>query len=112
MINFIQGVPYYMLADRCIRCEVWFPKFAVRHCPCCRGSVRHGRSRYSKGVTPHHDRPQDPYKELIEQKMDQGWTLLNQDKWNKVQAFQILEKLKPRYRGNNNNRRQQVITNI
>ena len=78
LINFLQHVPYYQLADRCKSCLIWFPKNMIVKCPCCHQRVR---------STPKHRKtsylPEAETKEIIRKAMANGWTLLKNDEFVK-----------------------------
>jgi hypothetical protein len=94
MINFIRGVPYYSIADRCSTCDVWYPKHVLNRCPCCNTLLRRNRTRYAKGVLKSKDREDaDKIKAVIRKQMDSGWTLLKPDVWKVVLEYRMAHKL-------------------
>lgn len=75
MINFIPRVPRYRLGDRCKTCLIWFPKFIVVKCPCCRQRVRTRPDQKLKTYPP-----ETEIQQIIIDKKATGWTILKNDK--------------------------------
>ena len=93
MINFIHGLPKYAVADRCTLCGIWYPKYTMRRCPCCRYPLRSKRATFPKG-TKHLKHPsKDEQREKIKQAMKAGWYPLKDDIWKSVLDFRIIHKI-------------------
>jgi hypothetical protein len=75
MINFIRGIPQFYIADRCLHCNIWFPKHTLVYCPCCHQRVRITPNRRMKTM-----KSNDEIRHIIKLKLDSGWTLLKQNK--------------------------------
>jgi hypothetical protein len=94
LINFIPGVPNYFLADYCVECARWFPKYILVYCPCCSNRLRNTRKRYAKGVIKNRDIPADEIKAKIMDAIEnKNWTLLNDKKiWQNILDWKIANK--------------------
>lgn len=90
MINFIAHVPRYALADYCVMCEVWYPKFCVVFCPCCEKRVRIKKQQNDRRWPQNHTNKQ--IAQLIEHNIAKGWTLLKEDIYDDMIEYSRLTK--------------------
>ena len=90
MINFIRSVPRYAIADRCHRCDMWYPKNMLIRCPCCNSILRIKRKKFNEQryIVPVKNNQEIIM--LIENAMSKGWTLLNRDIWKAIKDHELL----------------------
>ena len=93
MINFINGLPKYAVADRCAMCEVWYPKYSLARCPCCKSTLRGKRATFPKGTKHLRNPSKEDQCEKIRLAMDSGWKPLKEDIWKSVLDYRIIHKM-------------------
>lgn len=96
MVNFIRGLSKYAVADRCRVCEVWFPKYSLLKCPCCRGNLRGRPASFPKGgAAAHHIKKAEREEqcEQIRMAVKEGWQPLKEEIWKSVLDWRIIHNM-------------------
>lgn len=98
MVNFIHDLPFYLLANYCSICKVWYPKHTLVKCACCNKQLRVSRrTPSSKDVDRFRNLTPEYIESVIRAHQAKGWTLINENVMKAAIDFQ-LEKNKKKLR--------------
>lgn len=97
MVNLISEIPYYVVADRCMKCSggVWYPKNTIVHCPCCGTKLRYKKQQSDRRTIP---MTQKEILEVLERYVAIGWKPINIKVYQDLQNYIIYEKEKGKLR--------------
>lgn len=83
-IRFIYHLSRYAVADKCRTCVCWYPKYALKKCPCCKSSLGRRRQKLNNQRYSFPLKSNEEVISVIERSVKEGWSLIKTDSLQKA----------------------------